>query len=82
MTNLSPQARAIMDAFDENGEKCIIIHPDAYHKLKEVTNNSFFGKIKYGWRLFMLSVSDWEDAMVSEDYVEEFFKYLGSCEDL
>jgi hypothetical protein len=55
----------------------IIIHPDAYKKLTEATDTSFFGKIKYGWRLFMLSVSDWKDAMVSEDYVEEFFEYLG-----
>ena len=29
----------------------------------------------------MLSWSDWKDAMVSEDYAEEFFEYLGSCED-
>jgi hypothetical protein len=30
----------------------------------------------------MLSVSDWKDAMVSEDYVEEFFWFLGRGVDL
>jgi hypothetical protein len=60
----------------------IIIHPDAYKKLTEATDTSFYGKIKYGWRLFALSVSDWKDAMVSEDYVEEFFWFLGRGVDL
>jgi hypothetical protein len=60
----------------------VLIHPETYHKLTEATDNSFFGKIKYGWRLFALSVSDWKDAMVSEDYVEEFFEYLGNCGEL
>ena len=60
----------------------VLLHPDAYKYLTEATNTSFFGKLKYGWKLFMLSWSDWEDAMVSEDYVEEFFEYLGNCEDL
>tara|TARA_R110000868_G_scaffold386474_1_gene654774 strand:- start:29 stop:235 length:207 start_codon:yes stop_codon:yes gene_type:complete len=59
----------------------IMLHPDAYKKLTEATDTSFFGKLKYGWKLFFLSVSDWKDAMVNEDYVEEFFKYLGTCED-
>jgi hypothetical protein len=69
-------------SYEENGEKYIIVHNDAYHKLTEATDNSFFGKLKYGWKLFALSWSDWKDAMYSEDYVEEFFEYLGSCEDL
>jgi hypothetical protein len=60
----------------------VLLHPDAYKYLTEATNTSFFGKLKYGWKLFMLSWSDWEDAMVSEDYVEEFFEYLGNYEDL
>ena len=60
----------------------VLLHPDAYKYLTEATDISFFGKLKYGWKLFFLSVSDWKDAMVSEDYVEEFFKYLGTCEDL
>jgi hypothetical protein len=60
----------------------VLLHPDAYKYLTEATNTSFFGKLKYGWKLFMLSWSDWKDAMVSEDYVEEFFEYLGNCEDL
>ena len=60
----------------------VLLHPDAYKYLTEATNTSFFGKLKYGWKLFMLSWSDWKDVMVSEDYVEEFFEYLGNCEDL
>jgi hypothetical protein len=60
----------------------VLLHPDAYKYLTEATDTSFFGKLKYGWKLFMLSWSDWNDAMVSEDYVEEFFEYLGNCEDL
>jgi hypothetical protein len=60
----------------------VLLHPDVYKYLTEATDTSFFGKLKYGWKLFMLSWSDWEDAMVSEDYVEEFFEYLGNCEDL
>ena len=60
----------------------VLIHPEVYKYLTEATDTSFFGKLKYGWKLFFLSVSDWKDAMVSEDYVEEFFEYLGSCEDL
>jgi hypothetical protein len=59
----------------------VLLHPEVYKYLTEATDNSFFGKLKYGWRLFALSVSDWKDAMVSEDYVEEFFWFLGSCED-
>ena len=60
----------------------VLLHPDAYKYLTEATDTSFFGKLKYGWKLFFLSVSDWKDVMVSEDYVEEFFEYLGNCEDL
>ena len=60
----------------------VLIHPEVYKYLTEATDTSFFGKLKYGWKLFFLSVSDWKDAMVSEDYVEEFFEYLGNCEDL
>lgn len=60
----------------------VLLHPDAYKYLTEATDTSFFGKLKYGWKLFFLSVSDWKDAMMSGDYVEEFFEYLGSCEDL
>lgn len=63
------------------GDKYIVVHNDAYQKLTEATDTSFYGKIKYGWKLFMLSWSDWKDAMTSDDYVEEFFEYLGSCED-
>jgi hypothetical protein len=59
----------------------VLLHPEVYKYLTEATDTSFFGKLKYGWRLFALSVSDWKDAMVSEDYVEEFFWFLGSCED-
>ena len=69
-------------SYEENGEKYIIVHNDAYQKLTEATDNSFFGKIKYGWRLFSLSVSDWKDAMLSEDYTEEFFWFLGRGVDL
>ena len=60
----------------------VLLHPEVYKYLTEATDTSFFGKLKYGWKLFFLSVSDWKDAMVSEDYVEEFFEYLGNCEDL
>jgi hypothetical protein len=52
------------------------------NSLTEAQDDSFFGKLRYGWRLFALSVSDWKDAMSCDDYVEEFFEYLGSCEDL
>ena len=82
LTTLYGSSFADRVSYEENGEKYIIVHNDAYHKLIEATDNSFFGKIKYGWRLFALSFSDWKDAMVSEDYTEEFFDYLGSCEDL
>jgi hypothetical protein len=60
----------------------VLLHPDAYKYLTEATDTSFFGKLKYGWKLFMLSWSDWKDAMSCDDYVEEFFEYLGNCEDL
>ena len=59
----------------------VLLHPEVYKYLTEATDTSFFGKLKYGWKLFSLSVSDWKDVMVSEDYVEEFFEYLGTCED-
>ena len=59
----------------------VLLHPEVYKYLTEATDTSFFGKLKYGWKLFFLSVSDWKDVMVSEDYVEEFFEYLGNCED-
>lgn len=64
--------KLVNDYYDQ-----IIIHPDAYKKLMEASDKSFLGKLKYGWRLFALSWSDWKDAMVSENYVEEFFEYLG-----
>ena len=60
----------------------VLLHPDAYKIFIQEQDISFFEQLKYGWKLFFLSVSDWKDAMVSEDYVEEFFKYLGTCEDL
>ena len=60
----------------------VLLHPEVYKYLTEATDTSFFGKLKYGWKLFTLSVSDWKDAMSSEDYVEEFFEYLGTCEHL
>jgi hypothetical protein len=60
----------------------VLLHPEVYKYLTEATDTSFFGKLKYGWRLFALSVSDWKDAMVSEDYVEEFFWFLGRGVDL
>lgn len=61
----------------ESGESYIIVHPEGYKVIKEVMDDSFFGKLRLGWRLFALSVSDWKDAMYSEDYVDEFFEYLG-----
>lgn len=82
MTTLYGSSFADSVSYEENGEKYIIVHNDGYEKLTEATDNSFFGKIKYGWRLFALSVSDWKDAMMSEDYVEEFFEYLGNSGEL
>jgi hypothetical protein len=66
---------------EQNNEQmnAILIYPDAYKKLMEASDTSFLGKLKYGWRLFALSWSDWKDAMYSEDYVEEFFEHLGNC---
>ena len=66
---------------DESGEAYIIVHPEGYKVIKEVLDDSFFGKLKLGWRRFALSVSDWQDAMACEDYVGEFFEYLGCCDD-
>lgn len=66
---------------DESGQSYIIVHPEAYRVIKDVLDDSFFGKLKLGWRRFALSVSDWQDAMVCEDYVDEFFEYLGCCDD-
>ena len=66
---------------EENDDRYIVVHPDAYKIFIQEQDISFFEQLKYGWKLFFLSVSDWKDAMVSEDYVEEFFKYLGTCED-
>ena len=83
-----PQEIIINDFIKELKEQhneqmnAVLIHPEVYKYLTEATDTSFFGKLKYGWKLFFLSVSDWKDAMVSEDYVEEFFEYLGNCEDL
>ena len=83
-----PQQMLLNDLIKELKEQhneqmnAVLIHPEVYKYLTEATDTSFFGKLKYGWKLFFLSVSDWKDAMVSEDYVEEFFEYLGSCEDL
>ena len=83
-----PQEIIINDFIKELKEQhneqmnAVLIHPEVYKYLTEATDTSFFGKLKYGWKLFSLSVSDWKDAMSSEDYVEEFFEYLGNCEDL
>lgn len=60
----------------------IIIHPEVYEHLTEALDTSFFGKLKWGWKLFALSWSDWKDAMSCEDYVEEFFYYLGYSKEL
>lgn len=67
-------------SYEENGEKYIIVHNDAYQKLTEATDNSFLGKLKYGWKLFYLSYQDWLETMMYDDYAKEFFEYLGSCE--
>jgi hypothetical protein len=67
---------------NDNNYNQIIIHPDAYKKLMGASDTSFLGKLKYGWRLFALSWSDWKDVMYSEDFVEEFFEYLGNCGEL
>ena len=70
-------------SYEENGEKYIIVHNDAYHKLIEATDNSFFGKIKRGWKLFYYSLEEWYDVMYYDEFEEEFFDYLGrSIEDL
>lgn len=62
------------------------VHPDIskslYKSLTEAQDDSFFGKLRYGWKLFALSVSDWKDAMSCDDYIEEFFEYLGNMEKL
>lgn len=58
----------------------VLLNPDAYKTLKEVTDNSFFGKLRRGFKFFHYSYQDWRDVMVSGDYVEEFFEYLGNCE--
>lgn len=60
----------------------IIIHPDVYKSLTEAQDDSFFGKLRYGFRLCFLSYQDWLDAMSCGDYVEEFFEYLGNMEKL
>ena len=69
-------------SYEENGNKYMVIPSENYEYLMEPQNNSFFGKIKTGWKAFYWSYQDWLDAMVSEDYVKEFFDYLGSCADL
>lgn len=56
----------------------IIIQPGFHKYFTESQDTSFFGKLRYGWRLFTLSFSDWQDTMSCEDYVEEFFDYLGN----
>lgn len=66
-----------LEQFKNGTLDTIVIHPDMMEYLMEQQNNSFFGKLKYGWKLFHLSYQDWMDAMYSEDYVEEFFDYLG-----
>ena len=69
-------------SYEENGDKYIVIPSENYEYLMEPQDNSFFGKIKTGWKAFYWSYQDWLDAMVSEDYVKEFFDYLGSYADL
>ena len=60
----------------------IIIQPGFHKYFTESQDNSFFGKLRYGWRLFALSFSDWQDALTSEEYVDDFFYYLGYREEL
>ena len=67
-------------SFDNENYNYVVLHPDAYKTLKEATDNSFFGKLRRGFKFFHYSYQDWKDAMYSEDYVEEFFEYLGNCE--
>ena len=69
-------------SYEENGNKYMVIPSENYEYLMEPQDNSFFGKIRTGWKAFYWSYQDWLDAMVSEDYVKEFFHYLGSCADL
>ena len=66
-------------SFDNVNYNYVVLHPDAYKTLKEATDNSFFVKLRRGFKFFHYSYQDWKDAMVSEDYVEEFFEYLGNC---
>lgn len=68
----------LLNQIQEDNYNQIIINPGVYKYFKEAKDKTFFGKLKYGWRLFVLSYSDWKDVMYSEDYVEEFFEYLGN----
>jgi hypothetical protein len=70
----------LLNQIEDKNYNQIIINPGVYKYFAEAKDKTFLGKLKYGWRLFALSWSDWKDAMVSEDYVEEFFEYLGNCE--
>ena len=70
-------------SYEENGDKYIVIPKENYEYLMEPQDNSFFSKIKTGWKLFYYSLEEWYDVMYYDEFEEEFFDYLGrSIEDL
>ena len=70
-------------SYEENGDKYMVIPSENYEYLIEPQDNSFFGKIKRGWKLFYYSLEEWYDVIYYDEFEEEFFDYLGrSIEDL
>ena len=70
-------------SYEENGDKYIVIPKENYEYLMKPQDNSFFGKIKRGWKLFYYSLEEWYDVIYYDEFEEEFFDYLGrSIEDL
>ena len=70
-------------SYEENGDKYMVIPSENYEYLMEPQDNSFFGKIKRGWKLFYYSLEEWYDVMYYDEFEEDFFDYLGrSIEDL
>ena len=71
-----PINEKIKEKMDEDMKR--ILYENLYDLYEgEEIDDSFFGKIKYGWRLFYLSYEDWLNLMVKEDWAEDFFWFLG-----
>jgi hypothetical protein len=76
MNNLK-EFKDLLSEYDNNFNE-IVVNQIAYKIIRESMDQSFLGKLKWGYRLFLLSYEDWKNLMKNETSSKYFFDYLGN----